>query len=215
MEIPLEMGSVTDGVVLEGVLGLPDHGVGPFPGVVMCHPHPLYGGDMHNNVVRAVYYGLMEKGVAALRFNFRGVGRSGGRHTAGEMEPQDALAALNELGNTDKVDPDRLGMAGYSFGSGVLLGNFGLYQNAKAFALVSPAVRHLENPDAASDTRPKIFISGSQDHAAPEEELRSLAGGLGSHVSCEIVPGVDHFWAGREREASRLAADFFLKNLTV
>ena len=215
MEIPLEMHTVADGVVLEGVLGLPEHGVAPFPGVVMCHPHPLYGGDMNNNVVRAVYYGLMERGVAALRFNFRGVGRSGGSHTAGEMEPQDALAALEKLGASEKVDPDRLGMAGYSFGSGVLLGNFRLYERAKAFALVSPAVRHLENPDAASDLRPKIFISGSQDHASPEEELRSLAGGLGSHVSCEIVSGVDHFWAGREQEASRLASDFFLNILTV
>ena len=215
MEISLEMQSGADGTVLEGVLGLPDHGVGPFPGVVVCHPHPLHGGDMNNNVVRSVYYGLMERGVAALRFNFRGVGRSGGSHTAGEMEPQDALAALNELGSADKVDPDRLGMAGYSFGSGVLLGNFSLYEGAKAFALVSPGIRHLDSPTVASDQRPKIFISGSQDHAAPEEELRSKAGDLGPDVSCEIVPGVDHFWAGREREASRLAAEFFLKNLSV
>lgn len=214
METPLDMQSVADGVVLEGVLGLPDHGVGPFPGVVMCHPHPLYGGDMRNNVVRAVYYGLMERGVAALRFNFRGVGRSQGSHTSGELEPQDALAALEKLAASEKVDSGRLGMAGYSFGAGVLLGNFGLYEKVKAFALVSPAVRHLENPDVGSDTRPKIFISGSQDHAAPEEELKSLAGSLGANVSCEIVPGVDHFWAGREREASRLAADFFLKNLS-
>ena len=215
METAVEMLSGTGDVVLEGVLGLPDHGVGPFPGVVLCHPHPLYGGDMNNNVVRAVYHGLMDRGLAALRFNFRGVGKSQGSHTAGELEPQDALAALENLKSADKVDPDRLGMAGYSFGAGALLGSLGLYEGVKAFALVSPAIRHLDSQGVASDTRPKIFISGSQDHAAPVDELRSKVRDLGPAVSCEIVPGVDHFWAGQEREASRLTADFFIRNLSV
>ena len=66
---------------LEGVVAQPDAGLGPWPGVVMCHPHPLFGGNMDNNVVLAVTSALNDQGFATLRFNFRGVGNSEGEHT--------------------------------------------------------------------------------------------------------------------------------------
>src|SRR5579884_1047828 len=80
-------------ITLEGVLDAPE-GDGPFPAVVVCHPHPQYGGDMSNNVVLAAVRGLRGRGIGSLRFNFRGVGRSGGSYAAGAGERDDVRAAL-------------------------------------------------------------------------------------------------------------------------
>ena len=79
---------------LEGIAHMPQ-GNGPFPSVVVCHPHPLYGGDMDNNVVVAVCQALVQRSIVGFRFNFRGVGQSTGRHAQGIGEQQDVEAALS------------------------------------------------------------------------------------------------------------------------
>jgi alpha/beta superfamily hydrolase len=107
-------------LTLVGVLHRPQ-GTG-LPAVAVCHPHPLYGGDMENNVVVSLCGALADAGVAALRFNFRGVGGSGGSHGGGIGERQDALAALDFLAGVAGVDGGGLGLAGYSFGALVALG---------------------------------------------------------------------------------------------
>lgn len=85
-----------DGVELEAVLHIPD-GVPPFAGAVICHPHPQYGGDMNSNVVTALCHALTDRGMAALRFNFRGVGGSTGAFDNGRGEARDASAAVAHL----------------------------------------------------------------------------------------------------------------------
>ncbi|RLJ02607.1 MAG: alpha/beta hydrolase, partial [Candidatus Aenigmatarchaeota archaeon] len=85
-------------------------------GAVVTHPHPLYGGDMHNNVVETVVQAYREKGYATLRFNFRGVGRSTGSYDEGIGEQEDVRAALAYLTGTGKTSID---LAGYSFGAWV------------------------------------------------------------------------------------------------
>ncbi|MBI2911700.1 MAG: hypothetical protein HYY05_06120 [Chloroflexi bacterium] len=91
---------------MEGLLSLPERGpagetpalpAGPYTGVVICHPHPLRGGDMHNNVVAALALGFAQSGLATLRFNFRGVGASQGSYDDGRGEREDARAALRFL----------------------------------------------------------------------------------------------------------------------
>ena len=106
------------GLTFEGVMAQPEREESGLPGVVICHPHPLYGGNMDNNVVLAVSYGVVEQGFATLRFNFRGVGNSEGEHTKGEQESQEVLAALELMKAWPSVDSKRVGLAGYSFGSG-------------------------------------------------------------------------------------------------
>src|SRR5579875_1176116 len=92
---------------------------GPAPrGVlVVCHPHPLYGGSMDNNVVDALCDAALQEGLAALRFNFRGVGRSTGSYDNGEGEQEDVLAAVQAAG--DRLSGAAIGLAGYSFGASV------------------------------------------------------------------------------------------------
>jgi len=198
---------------LEGILGRPDDGPALIPGVVICHPHPLRGGNMNNNLVLAVYTALVEQGYAVLRFNFRGVGNSQGTHTEGQEEPQDAIAALNALKDQPGVDGDRLGLAGYSFGTGVILSSLAAYDDPKAFVLLAAPIRYLETPGVMEDTRPKLFVCGDRDHVAPREELESKVAGLGQRAECRIVEGADHFWGGLETEAADHAVKFFDRTL--
>ena len=198
---------------LEGVVGLPDGGPGPFPGVVLCHPHPLRGGNMNNNLVLSVYHALVEAGFAALRFNFRGVGNSQGTHTEGRLETQDAEAALQTLKDTEGVDHDRIGMAGYSFGTGVLLRNPSGYAAARSFVLFSSPVRFLENPEIDDDSRPKLFVCGDRDESVPIEPLMARLKSVRGPVEWQVSEGVDHFWWGREGEAAGHAVEFFARTL--
>ena len=98
-------------------------------------PVPLSGGNMNNNLVLSVHIALPEQGIVFLRFNFRGVGNSEGVHAQGELEPEDAEAALKVLQDRADVDENPLGMAGYPFWSGVILSSLSRYASAKAFVL--------------------------------------------------------------------------------
>src|SRR5688572_7322236 len=98
---------------LEGMLQLPEET--PAPGIVVCHPHPMYGGDMYNNVVEAICVTALENGIAGLRFNFRGASGSEGRYDNGIGEQDDVRAALAYVRGLPEVDSDRVALAGYSF----------------------------------------------------------------------------------------------------
>src|SRR5712691_11508132 len=107
-----------DGVSVEARIALPSGAAG---GVVICHPRPLYGGDMDNPVVVRVAEVCRELGLATLRFNFRGVGASTGNHGHGRDERHDLAAALAHLAAAlPSMAP--LGLAGYSFGASVAAG---------------------------------------------------------------------------------------------
>jgi len=110
-------------LTLEGVCHLPE-GTGPFPVAVVCHPHPLYGGTMDNNVVYAVCQTLCQRGILALRFNFRGVGRSEGM-VGGMGDPEDVVAAISFIISMDRVDVARVGLCGYSAGAVAAFAPFG------------------------------------------------------------------------------------------
>ncbi|MDD5288422.1 MAG: CocE/NonD family hydrolase, partial [Dehalococcoidales bacterium] len=128
------------GVQLEGVLHLPE-GTGRFPAVVICHPHPLYGGDMDNNVVVAICSALVKSAIVCLRFNFRGAGDSGGSFGGGVGEQDDVKAALDFLANSPQIDSMRIGLAGYSFGGSVVLPVALMDSRVKQLALISPALK--------------------------------------------------------------------------
>ncbi len=93
---------------LEGILEYPLSAEGDLPAAVICHPHPLFGGNMHNNVVRAVRKSLLERGMVCLRFNFRGTGQSWGTHGNGVDEVQDVVAAVDFLLQQPVLDKESL-----------------------------------------------------------------------------------------------------------
>lgn len=186
---------------LEGALHVP--ATAPAPGVVVCHPHPQYGGDMDNNVVLAACRTLTGRGIAALRFNFRGVGRSDGTFDHGQGERDDLRAALAQLSDLPEVDAMRVGLIGYSFGATVAAEVAG--GHLRGFALISP-------PIAFGDLRvdwgcPALVLGGDQDPIAPTDRLRVVA--ERANVELRIISGADHSWWGFEDELGEALGEFF------
>jgi alpha/beta superfamily hydrolase len=196
------------GIVLEGILEKPE-GEPPVPAVAVCHPHPLYGGDMYNNVVSVICQALAQESVASLRFNFRGVGRSEGNHEEGVGEQDDVVAALDFLQSSDGVDKGRLGLAGYSFGTRVVMPVALRDSRVRAVALVSPFLDDADWQRVKTYGVPKLFICGSEDSFISPHKVKRLVGEAALPSECEVVFGADHFWCGFEGKIGRKVADFF------
>src|SRR5207302_861787 len=141
----------------------------PWAAAVMCHPHPLYGGDMYNNVVDAVVLALAAAGVATVRFDFRGVGRSEGEHGDGLTERLDVVAAIETISPFAGDGP--LVVAGYSFGAAVAL-SVADPRLAGWYAVAPPLAR--AEPTglvAAADHRPKLIEAPEHDQFTPPEVM--------------------------------------------
>jgi uncharacterized protein len=193
-------------ISLEGVLGLPD-GTGPFPAVVVCHPHPLYGGSMDNNVVYAACAGLGRKSIAWLRFNFRGVGRSEGHHAGGIGEQDDVKAALTFLTTLSEIDLARFALCAYSFGTMVAIPVADIDERVQAIAAISP---FFVSPGLLKTyARPKLFLCGAEDGIVDCEEIESIVSDLPDPKTYELIPEADHFWSGCEHQLEVKLGDFF------
>ena len=207
---------------LEGILHTPESD-GPLPASVICHPHPLGGGSMHNGLVVAIARALASSGVLALRFNFRGVGASEGTHDNGRGERDDIVGALDWLRAHPAVDPGRVSLVGYSFGACVGLSIALTNPAVSAFAAVGLAVQFCDpdllrpfiardpDPSLASlepNSCPKFFLTGQRDRLAPPGELTELVERLPAPKIVQIVPDADHFWWGFEARVGDLVADF-------
>lgn len=196
-------------LILKGIFSLPE-GQGPFGLVVVCHPHPLYGGSMDNKVVDAVCRKVGEEGLAWLKFNFRGVGRSEGQLAGGTGEKEDAKAAISFGANQTKVDPERIGICGYSFGSIVAFSVSVEDPRIKAVAGISPFV---QLPDLLAQYRkPKLLISGTNDEFIDPQTLRQIFQKLPDPKELAIYPEVDHFWGGQEDAMAERVSRFFKKS---
>ena len=202
----------TVGLSFEGVVAQPDATGGPWPGVVICHPHPQHGGSMDNNVVLALALGLAEEGFVTLRFNFRGVGGSQGEHAQGELEYQEALGALDLI----KAWPDtrgKTGLIGYSFGSGVILRHEELQKEADALTLVSPALRYITDTPLKAGKKPALIVTGDRDRLVESEKLEEELASFSQVPECQVFDGVDHFWYGHEGRLVPEVARFFIEQL--
>lgn len=197
-----------DGLELEGILSIPDVEP-PFPAVAVCHPHPQYGGDMNNNVVQAICHALTTVSVSSLRFNFRGVGRSQGSYSKGIGEQEDVKAALAYLSKQSNIDPERIGLAGYSFGTMVVLPVALSNDQVRAVALISPVISPDYWQQLNGYERPKLILSGSCDFLVSSRDMQQRMGKFTDPDLCEVIPGADHFWWGYEGEISGKISTFF------
>ena len=196
------------GLTLEGVLTVPQGQTGPFPAAVLCHPHPLFGGTMDNNVIAAVAGALDGVGIATLRFNFRGVPPSEGKSDEGKGEQQDIRAALDILKRWPGIDGKRLALVGYSFGAQVILRGLGRYGAARALALISPPLPVFDDSPVARSSKAKLFLIGSGDRLVGSEQLRERVAALPPPTEFREIPEADHMWRGHESEAAQHVAEF-------
>jgi alpha/beta superfamily hydrolase len=180
---------------------------GPLPAVVVCHPHPLYGGSMSSNVVFGICQALAEKNIAALRFNFRGVGKSGGEYGEGKAEQEDVKAALDFAIATDGIDQERIGLAGYSFGGMVALPVAVKDERVKRLALISPYLDEAGWEALKSYDKPKFVIAGENDFVIPMEKFLKYAAEMPQEY--QVTKGADHFWEGYEAVVADKVSAFF------
>ena len=189
---------------LEGLLEAPEDGE-PRAAALVCHPHPLFGGTMHNKVVYRTARALRNSGHVVLRFNFRGVGKSEGRHDLGAGEIEDARAALDWMRARYPGIPATL--AGFSFGSRVILNlGCGLQEVERLIALGFPARRE-EVGVLAHCTVPKIFIQSTHDEHGPPPEMEAFYAQVAEPKRLIWVEAQDHFFAGGLDELERQIAD--------
>lgn len=175
-------------------------------GVVLCHPHPLHGGNMHNNVIAGVAETLWQYDVTTLRFNFRGTGASEGTHGAGETEGADVLAAVQYLLEVQAVE--RLAVIGYSFGAGVGLLAGSADPRVTMLVGIAPPVARRDFSVLHTCAKAKLFIAGDQDHVCPLPTLQALLDQCAQPTSLALIPGANHFFAGREMEIAKAVVEF-------
>jgi len=169
---------------------------------LVCHPHPLYGGTLHNKVVFHTMKALSSFGYPVLRFNFRGAGLSQGEHDHGDGEVEDVRTALDWMEHEFRLP---LIFAGFSFGAAV--GLRAACPDTRVDALIG-----LGLPVAAIDDRvydfeflrscakPKLFVSGDRDQFGPRTKLEGLVQVLPEPKKLVFIEGADHFFEGRLRE---------------
>lgn len=174
---------------------------------LVCHPHPLFGGTLHNKVVFHTMKALNGLGFPVLRFNFRGAGLSEGEHDHGNGEVDDVRTAIDWLDNEFHLP---LAFAGFSFGAAV--GLRATYSDPRVRALiavgtpVAPVAADEEEPriytfDFLHDcVKPKLFLSGARDQFGPRAKLEALVASVPEPKKLVTIEGADHFFEGRLRE---------------
>jgi hypothetical protein len=193
---------------LEGVLSIPD-GSGIFPAVIVCHPHPLYGGSIDNNVVFSLCQALTQASFISFRFNFRGVGRSEGDFGHGISEQEDVESAVSFVTTVKQVDSSRIGVAGYSAGAVFALPVGVRDRRIKALAAISPPFSMSDFQFLKVCPKPKLLISGSADAFVPESQFTELYRNLAEPKDYDIIEGADHSWWGYELSLVKKITSFF------
>lgn len=203
----------TGKILLDGVVAAPGEDGEKVPAVLMCHPHPMLGGDMGHPVLAAASALANERGLATLRFDFRGVSRSEGEFSNGQSEWKDVERALAFLASFPGVDGGRIGILGYSFGASVILRALPKLKRATCFALLAPPLGSVKDRAAMKDKRAKFFLTGQNDAVVPSPALQRLLDDMRGPVQFTEIPGADHRLQGCEQAVAEQVVDFMLQQL--
>ena len=192
---------MSDGLKLEGLVrDMPGD-----KGAVVTHPHSLYGGNMHNNVVESLISVYQQMGYSTLRFNFRGVSGSQGDYDQGQGEQQDVRSALQHLFENGKETVD---LAGYSFGAWVNGLAAPKEDYLQRMIMVSPPVAFLDFDSMLPTPKLELIIAGSQDQIAPVELIEAILPKWNPLARLEVIEGADHFYLGYTAQLEDIVADY-------
>jgi len=186
---------------LEAKLWRPLEGVAPRAAAVVCHPHPLYGGTMDNNVVFRIARGLQHAGLATLRFNFRGAGASEGAHDGRGGEEDDVRAALDHLAGLFPYLP--LWAAGFSFGSRTVASLARREARIQRVLLVALPSKAFDCTFVREVRQPTLVLLAENDEFGAPRDFDERIGPLDANVEREVVGGVEHFFRGKTPELER------------
>jgi len=176
--------------------------------VVITHPHPLYGGEMNNNVVLSIINAYHQQGYTTLRINFRGVGQSGGSYADGIGEQEDVRAAISYLSDLGKTAID---LAGYSFGARVNAMGLNSYELVDRLVMVSPPVGFMDFSFLGYNSKIRLVISGENDDIAPPEKIKDLIPTWNPEAEFRVIDGIDHFYSGGTTEVEEIIKNFLNK----
>jgi alpha/beta superfamily hydrolase len=191
-----------NGVQIEGLL----EDLSGDKSVVITHPHPLYGGDMNNNVVDAVRRVFKEKGYSTLRFNFRGVGQSGGSHDNGISEQDDVKGALQYLSDLGKT---RITLAGYSFGAWVSALALETLDQVERLVMVSPPIHFMDFAFLKYNPKIQLVIAGTEDEFGQVSMIKEMIPTWNPEATLKVIQGADHFYIGKTQEIQKILNEFF------
>jgi uncharacterized protein len=194
-----------DTVQLEAILREPKESARG--AVVVCHPHPVYGGTMDNRIVYRAAKAAASAGFAALRFNFRGVGKSSGQFDQGLGEQEDVSAAIRWL--QERYPELPLALMGYSFGAWVGLRVGCANSNIKAMVGIAPPLNLYAMEYLIQNTKPSLFIVGTQDEFCSTESILRLKPRLPATSSVHILEGADHFFSDQLDSVVERIFEFF------
>ena len=164
---------------------------------VICHPHPVYGGTMTNKVVHVLAKTFNERGLPAVRFNFRGVGASVGAYDEGVGETQDALAVIDW--SLQRFPGAALWLAGFSFGGAIAV-RAAMARDAKRLVTVAPAVHRFAVDGVELPRCPWLLVQGDQDELVDAGEIQRWVATLAHPPRLALLAGVEHFFHGRLNE---------------
>lgn len=198
----------SNGIRLEGLLGVHEafrFGKGL---LVACHPHPLYGGEMGNPVVEAVVRAAKEEGFSTLRFNFRGVGGSEGEYGEGRGETEDVAAAVEFLWQRQRDSNPPVILMGYSFGAWVDVPVVQKDVRVQGWIAVAPPLAMYDFESMQACKKKKLIIVGDRDPYCPLEKLRRWFEGLQEPKALHLLKGADHFLMSQSREITSTVRQF-------
>ncbi len=198
----------SDGIKLEGLIHQCE---APFVrgGVVLCHPHPQFGGDMENPVIHSSVHAAVEAGLSSLRFNFRGVGGSGGTYAEGVGERRDVRAALECLRSTFGEQPHSLIVLGYSFGAWTGSPVAVEDNRVKAIVAIAPPLEMFDFGFFRGCQKDKLIVAGSRDLYCPIHLLEKWYQTLDGPKSLVLIEGADHFFVSHHRPIIPPLVEFF------
>ncbi len=181
------------------------------PIALLLHPHPQHGGTMNNKVVYTLYHAFVRRGFSALRFNFRGVGRSQGTFDRGEGELSDAAAALDWL---QGYNPNATAcwIGGFSFGAWIGMQLLMRRPEIDGFIAVAPPANLFDFSFLAPCPASGLIVMGDRDQLVPPEPVQKLVHKLmhqrDIRIDHRVIAGADHFFAGQLEELGAIAEEY-------
>jgi hypothetical protein len=199
----------SNGINLEGILW-PSPQESPTHVAVVCHPHPQHGGTMHNKVVFRAGRALQGLGMAVLRFNFRGVGKSTGVYDLGRGEKDDVRAAIDYA--QDRYPQAAVVLAGFSFGAWIGLQVGCRDERISHLIGIGTPVNVTDFSFLAGCVKPKLFVHGAEDQFGSAERIHALLQTVPEPKKLALIEGTDHFFHGKLERLSQAITEYFRGN---